>query len=182
MNFELQPTLECDLFIARPLTQEDFESLFMAASDPLVWDQHPNKNRYQRDEFSNFFKGAIESGGALVVIDKASNEIIGSSRFYDLNETDHSVFIGYTFFSRKYWGKEYNRKLKSLMLRHAFKFVEKVLLHVGAENYRSQKSITKVGAIKTSELEVQYFGEASRMNFEYEIAKASFLKDAADHC
>lgn len=182
MNFELQPTLECDLFMARPLMQEDFESLFLAASDPLVWDQHPNKNRYQREEFSNFFKGAMESGGALVVMANATNKIIGSSRFYDLNEINHSIFIGYTFFARKYWGKGYNRKLKDLMLCHAFKFVDKVLLHVGAENYRSQKSISKVGAIKTNELEVKYFGETSKMNFEYEIAKSSYLKDAADNC
>ena len=92
--FELQPILEDDLLIARPLKEEDFELLYKAASDPLVWDQHPNKNRYQRAEFLNFFKGAMQSGGAFVVVDKASNEIMGSSRFYDFDESDKSILIG----------------------------------------------------------------------------------------
>lgn len=176
MPFDLQPILENELLIARPLRDDDFESLFKAASDPLVWDQHPNKNRYQRSEFINFFNGAMQSGGAFAVIDTETQEIIGSSRFYDLNEEEHSIFIGYTFFSRKYWGKKCNRNLKDLMLNHAFQFVEKVNFHIGAENYRSQKSISKLGAIKKKELEVKYFGEDSKMNFEYEITRDAFLK------
>ncbi|MEO6818665.1 MAG: GNAT family N-acetyltransferase [Ginsengibacter sp.] len=169
--FELQPTLEDDLLIARPLKDKDVELLYKAASDPFVWDQHPNKNRYQRDEFLNFFKGAMQSGGAFAVIDKESNTIIGSSRFYDLNENDQSVFIGYTFFEKKYWGKNYNHSLKKLMIDHAFQFVDKIHFHIGATNYRSQKSIEKLGAKKIGEQLVEYFGEEPRQNFVYEIKK-----------
>ena len=170
--FELQPILEDDLLIARPLKEEDFELLYKAAADPLVWDQHPNKNRYQRAEFLNFFKGAMQSGGAFAVISKVTNEIIGSSRFYDLDESDRSIFIGYTFFEKKYWGKNYNHSLKKLMIAHAFQFVDKIHFHIGATNYRSQKSIEKLGANKIDEQLVEYFGEEPRMNFVYEIVKS----------
>ena len=169
--FELQPILEDDILLALPLKEEDFELLFMAAADPLVWDQHPNKNRYQRSEFLNFFKGAMQSGGAFAIVDKVSNEIIGSSRYYDLNASEKSIFIGYTFFAKKYWGKNYNHSLKKLMIIHAFKFVDTIYFHIGATNFRSQRSIEKLGAIKIDEQLVEYFGEEPRMNFVYEIQK-----------
>lgn len=178
MIYDWQPTLQNDLLILKPLKEEDFEMVFKAASDPLVWDQHPNKNRYQREEFLNFFKGAMESRGAFKIVDAASGKVIGSSRFYDLNEKKSSVLIGYTFFARKYWGQGYNHALKTLMLNYAFQFVEKVIFHVGATNFRSQKSIQKTGAKKVEELEVKYFGEGSKLNFVYEIERAAYLKDS----
>jgi len=42
----LQPVLENDLVKLAPLQESDFEALYRVASDPLVWEQHPNKNRY----------------------------------------------------------------------------------------------------------------------------------------
>jgi RimJ/RimL family protein N-acetyltransferase len=169
--FELQPILEDDLLIARPLKEDDFELLYKAASDPLVWDQHPNKNRYQRTEFLNFFNGAMKSGGAFAVIDKSTNQIIGSSRFYDLDEKGKFIFIGYTFFEKKYWGKNYNHSLKKLMIEHAFQFVDKIYFHIGATNERSKRSIVKMGATKIDEQLVEYFGEKPKLNFVYEIRK-----------
>ena len=170
----LQPFLESELLIARPLLESDFDILYQAASDPLVWDQHPNKNRYKKPEFQNFFKGAMESKGALIVLNKLTGKVIGSSRFYNWAEADRSLYIGYTFFSRENWGKDYNRYLKTLMLNHAFTFAEKVIFHIGAENFRSQRSIEKLGAEKTGKEEVEYYGEPSRLNFVYEIEKKNW--------
>lgn len=172
----LQPILENDLIIARPLRDEDFKSLYSAASDPLIWAQHPNKNRYKREVFKTFFEGAMKSGGAFIVYDKKSGEVIGSSRFYDFNGETKEILIGYTFFIRKYWGKEMNHALKRLMLNHAFQFAEKVIFHIGAGNIPSQKSIAKLGAVKIGEQEVQYFGEAPKLNFVYEIRKQNYFQ------
>ncbi|MEI9911982.1 MAG: GNAT family N-acetyltransferase [Bacteroidota bacterium] len=104
INF--QPLLHSSLVIADPLKESDFESLYNAASDPLIWEQHPNKNRYQRQEFQNYFEGAIESGGAFLVKDAQTNEIIGSSRYSDYHAETNTVSIGYTFFIRSHWGQE----------------------------------------------------------------------------
>ncbi len=171
----LQPILENDLLIAKPLREEDFESLYSAASDPLIWAQHPNRNRYKREVFKTFFEGAMNSGGAFIVYDKKSGEVIGSSRFYDFNAEKKEIFIGYTFFVRKCWGKGINHALKRLMLNHAFQFAEKVIFHIGAENIPSQKSIAKLGAVKIGEQEVQYFGETLKLNFVYEIRKQDYF-------
>lgn len=171
MNFSIQPTLEGENVKLIPLWEEDFERLYEVASDPKVWEQHPNKNRFERDVFKNFFKGAIESKGAFMILDKSSDEIAGSTRFYGYNEENNSIFIGYTFYGVKYWGKGLNSEAKKLMLNYIFQFVDKVIFHVGATNYRSQKAMEKLGGIKTNEIEVAYFGEPDRLNFQYEILK-----------
>jgi len=175
MHFDLQPTLENDLIQIVPLKETDFEALYAVASDPLIWEQHPNKDRYQRVVFQNFFKGAIESKGAFIVYEKATGDIVGSSRYYELDEENSSVAVGYTFIGRGFWGKGHNRALKTLMLDYAFQFIDKVILHIGVTNYRSQKATEKLGASKVGELEVAYYGEPVKLNFIYQVDKAKWI-------
>lgn len=168
--FDLQTNkLENELIKLIPLQEIDFEELYAVASDPLVWEQHPNKLRYQRDVFQNYFEGAILSKGAFIIRDVKTNEVIGSSRFYDYDEKENSVLIGYTFIGRKFWGNGYNKALKKIMLDYAFAHVNKVYFHIGAFNLRSQKAIEKIGAVKIDEFEVEYYGEDAKLNFVYEI-------------
>ena len=167
-----QPTdLMNDKVYLIPLQEEDFEELYAVASDPLIWEQHPNKNRYQRTVFLNFFKGAIESKGAFIIRNTQTKEAIGSSRFCNYNELANQIEIGYTFFARKCWGKLYNKAVKDLMIHYALQKVESVHFFVGAENYRSQKAMEKLGAQKIREVIMPYYGEPGRLNFEYEIKK-----------
>ena len=172
MKFDLQPThLQNERIHLIPLQETDFEKLFAVASNPLVWEQHPNPNRYKLEDFTNYFKGAIESKGAFLILDAITNETVGCSRYYDYNEVDNSVLIGYTFTGTKFWGNGYNKSLKKLMLDYAFQFVDKVYFHIGAFNVRSQKAIEKIGATKVDEFEVEYYGETSKLNFVYLITK-----------
>lgn len=170
--FDWQPyNLENELIKLMPLEETDFEALYEVASDPLVWEQHPNKLRYQREVFQNFFEGALISKGAFLIREAKTNEVVGSSRFYDYDEKGNSILIGYTFIGRKFWGNGYNKTLKELMLDYAFQQVDKVYFHIGAFNIRSQKAIEKIGAIKVDEFEVEYYGEDSKLNFVYLIRK-----------
>lgn len=171
MNFSIQKILENHEYQLIPLQQGDFESLYEVASDPKVWEQHPNKDRYKREVFENFFKGAMESKGAFKIIDKSSGNVLGSTRFYDFDESKKSIFIGYTFYGTNSWGKKVNPKIKKLMLDYIFQFVDKVYFHIGKENFRSQISLERLGGQKVAEEEVAYFGEPTRTNFVYEIKK-----------
>ena len=146
MDFDLQPTLKGDLIELRPLQPQDFDALFAAASDPQIWEQHPESDRYQRKVFQRFFDGALESKGAFAIIERKSGRIIGSSRYCNLDVTNREVEVGWTFLEREFWGGTYNRELKQLMLDHAFRFVDRVLFVVGDENFRSQKALEKIGA------------------------------------
>lgn len=171
MNFSLQPTLENENVKLIPLQESDFERLYAVASDPEVWAMHPNKERYKREVFQNFFTGALESKGAFLVIGKNSDEVLGSTRFYDFNEEDRRIFIGYTFFGTKSWGKNINAQVKKMLLDYIFQFVEKVIFHVGKDNIRSVKAMEKLGAENLGNEEVAYFGEAPKINTVFQITK-----------
>lgn len=173
---DLQPTLQNEFIKLVPLKKEDFETLYKIASDPLIWEQHPNKNRWKREVFKNFFEGAIESKGAFLIYDAKTNEAIGSSRFYDHDKENNCVTIGYTFYARSHWGGKYNPSAKHLMMEHAFKNVNSIIFHIGADNIRSQKAIERLGAIKIGEEEMAYYGEDVKLNFVYQIAKESWTK------
>jgi RimJ/RimL family protein N-acetyltransferase len=174
MDFQIQPVLQNEFVKLVPLKETDFETLYKVASDPLIWEQHPNKNRWQREVFQNFFKGAMESKGAFLIYDVKTNEPIGSSRFYDWDTEKSNVAIGYTFYARSHWGGKYNPSAKSLMMEHAFKYVDNVIFHIGANNIRSQKAIERLGAVKIAEEEINYFGEDCNLNFVYRIRKENF--------
>ena len=146
MSFDLQPTLKGRLVSLRPMRSDDFDAVYEAAADPLIWEQHPEPLRYRRDVFQKFLDGAMESGRACVVIDLESSKIVGSTRFYNYSSERQEVAIGYTFLAREYWGRGYNHEMKALMIEHAFQFVERVFFEVGADTRRSQKALRNIGA------------------------------------
>ncbi len=141
----LQPTLENNLVLLRPIRIEDFENLYKVAQDPLIWELHQNSDRYQLSVFKQFFKDAIDSIGAFVIIDKTTEKIIGSSRYKLTENSDDAVEIGWTFLSRDFWGGTYNKSFKNLMINHAFKHFDYILFHVDQNNFRSQKAVKKLG-------------------------------------
>lgn len=167
MPFDLQPVLAGELIRLRPLRAEDFPELYAVASDPLIWEQHPNSDRYKVEVFQAFFRDAMESGGALIAIDLKSGAIIGSSRFHGYNQEKSEIEIGWSFLARSHWGGKYNGEMKQLMLRHAFQFVDSVIFIIGVLNLRSQKAIEKIGGVRVgSKTDVN-----GRENFIYQIAK-----------
>ncbi|MGJ1269515.1 GNAT family N-acetyltransferase [Sphingobacterium spiritivorum] len=175
MNFELQPTLENQHILLQPLREEDFQILYAVASDPSIWRQHPNKDRWRKEVFQIFFDGAIGSGGAYVIKDKLTGMTIGSTRFYDYQAEDNSILIGYTFYATSYWGKGINSMVKKMMLNYIFQFVSKVKFHIGSQNIRSQISIARLGAVKIGHQDVAYYGEDSKPNYIYQIEREAWL-------
>jgi N-acetyltransferase len=147
MPFDLQPNLKGELIALRALRPGDFADLYAVASDPLIWQQHPSRDRYKIDVFTEFFRAALESGGALIAIDSKDGKVIGSSRFHGYNAAASEIEIGWTFLARSHWGGVYNREMKRLMLRHAFRFVSRVIFVVGTHNLRSQRAVEHVGAV-----------------------------------
>ena len=144
--FDMQPQLRGPTLWLRPLQASDQDALWEVARDPLVWDQHPDKTRSQREGFLRFFQNSLESGGALGVIHAASGRIIGSSRFYDWDPVRREAAIGYTFLSRQFWGGPTNREMKELMLAHVMRWADRVWFHVAATNQRSRRAMEKLGA------------------------------------
>jgi RimJ/RimL family protein N-acetyltransferase len=158
--------LEDELVRLELLTENDFERLFKVAADPLIWEQHPSKDRYKKEVFQSYFDSAVSSGSAFLIFEKATGQLIGSSRYYDHNPDLSRIAIGYTFLAKEFWGGKYNAAIKKLMLDYAFQFVNSVIFHIGPTNIRSQQAILKLGAKKIGEEE--YNGV---LHFVYEIRK-----------
>jgi N-acetyltransferase len=173
MSFDFQPTLKGELLELRPLRAEDFHDLYAAASDPLIWEQHPVRDRYKEEVFRGFFREALESGGALIAIDSKDGRVIGSSRFHGHDEETSEIEIGWTFLARSHWGGAYNREMKRLMLRHAFKFVKSVIFLIGPQNARSQRAIEKIGGIRVGSRP----DGGGRESFVYQITASTFAQE-----
>ena len=167
MSFELQPTLTSEILEVRPLRADDFEELYAVASDPLLWEQHPNSDRYKPDVFRKFFDEALASGGALVVLDRKQGRVIGSSRFHCYDLVRSEIEIGWTFLARSHWGGIYNGELKRMMLAHAFKYVDNVMFYIGSTNIRSQRALEKIGGVRAG----TKIDPSGRENFIYRITR-----------
>ena len=166
----LQPHLEDDLIIIRPLHEEDFEALYAVASDPLIWEQHTARNRYEREEFTNLFEESLQSQGALVVLNKESRNIIGSSRYVISPNDSTAVEIGWSFLARQYWGGKYNGAKKKLMIDHAFRSgMKMVLFHIAKSNIRSQRAVEKIGGHRMEGPEYKFLFKNPVSNFTYGI-------------
>jgi N-acetyltransferase len=171
MLFDLQPELGGRLIQLRPLRKEDYEVLYAAAADPLIWEQHPVRDRYKQEVFKQFFQESVECGGTLSAIDKKNGQVIGSSRFYGYDTKESEIEIGWTFLARSHWGGVYNAEMKQLILGHAFQYVKKVIFLIGPQNVRSQRSVEKLGAVRTTRSDTR-----GGNNLVYKLPAAEFTK------
>lgn len=174
MAFELQPQLRGELLSLRPLAADDYAALYAVASDPLIWEQHPQPDRYQDSVFRGFFRDALASGGALIATDNKSGAVIGTSRFNAYDEAAREIEIGWTFLGRGYWGGNYNSEMKLLMLSHAAQFVDKVLFVIGSHNRRSQRAVEKLGGKRSGQRQ----HANGREDFVYTLRLADYFSEA----
>lgn len=172
-----QPLLEGEHIRLRPLEAEDWDALFAVASDPLIWEQHPAHDRWQEPVFRAFFEDALANKGALVVIDRATGAVIGSSRFQGLEEADGgSVEIGWTFLARSHWGGRFNHEMKRLMLAHALASVGECRFLVGETNTRSRRALERIGARLTDRREERIMADGKMIpHLTYAITREDFL-------
>ena len=177
MHFNLQPTLENELVLLRPLEEKDYEPLYLVAKDPLIWEQHPCRDRYQREVYHSFFKDSLDSKGALLVVHKRNGEVIGSSRYKRISGVSSVIEIGWSFLARKYWGGKYNRSVKALMMEHAFEYVEDIIFYVGNKNVRSQRAVEKIGGVRITQHTYPQVLAKNRDDYTYQINKGTWKQN-----
>jgi N-acetyltransferase len=170
---DFQPPLTGPTVIVRPVMASDWAELFAAGSDPEIWKVHPIPDRYTEAAFRQFFDSAVASKMGFVFVDRATNRLIGSSRYYGYDAKQSEVEIGWTFIARSHWGGKTNREVKRLMLDHAFTFVDTVIFWVGEENWRSQGAMTKIGGVKRAGLFTRELSGATPY-FIFDIAKSRY--------
>lgn len=170
-----QPILEGERLLLRPLAADDWDALFAVASDKRIWEQHPMHDRWQEPVFLEFFDDALAKGGALAVIEKTTDTMIGSSRYQAFAaENGGSVEIGWTFIAPAFWGTGTNHELKRLMLTHALQSVERVNFRVGETNTRSRMAMERIGGELTDETTIVQLPDGPATHVVYAITRESF--------
>jgi N-acetyltransferase len=171
---DFQPTLTGPTVIVRPVVVADWSALFEAGSDPEIWKVHPVPDRYTEPAFRQYFDGAIASKMGFVFVDRSTERLIGSSRYYGHDAGRSEIEIGWTFIVRSHWGGATNREVKRLMLDHAFGFVDTVTFWVGENNWRSQGAMKKIGGIPRDGLFTRESSGATPY-FIFEIGKSRYF-------
>jgi RimJ/RimL family protein N-acetyltransferase len=176
-----QPVLIGERLVLRPLEEADRAALYAVAADPLVWQQHPIGDRWQREVFDAFFDESLAAGGGLIASLRDGGAVAGSSQFRPTAFDTEAVEIGWTFLARAHWGTGLNHEMKRLMLEHALESVPRVLFRIGEHNTRSRKAIEAVGGALTNLVEDgHYRGQAVR-HVVYMIDRAGFAAGPLAH-
>lgn len=171
-----QPVLEDERVRLRPLADSDWDALFAVAADPLIWEVHPAHDRWREPVFRRFFADALASGGALVVEDRATGAVIGSSRFDSTRAGPGEVEIGWTFLARAWWGGAANRSMKRLMVGHALASLDRAIFVVGEDNGRSRRALEKIGASLTDRRMMLEMAGKVRAHAVYAIDRVAFAE------
>lgn len=178
MRFDFRPHLIGTLVELRPLAPADWDALYAVASDPEIWALHPARDRWQEPVFREFFGDALRfgaegSGGAFAVIDRATGEVVGSTRYFVRPEAPDEVEIGWTFLARRCWGGAYNGEMKRLMIDHALRSFPRVVFVVGEDNARSQRALEKIGAVRCGFVERADRSGKMVRRVEFEVRRPS---------
>ena len=162
---DIQPVLIGQNYLIFPLTEHDREELYIAANDPFLWEQHPEKNRWKRSVFDFYFDALVAAPGSVVFVCEKDIRVVGCSRIYQAPNALDEWSIGSTFIERALWGGGANLELKTLMLNHLFKTEERVWFHIDRDNIRSQKATAKLGAVASGECYADIIGTGQQAHY-----------------
>ena len=135
-----------------PLSAAHHEALLAAADDGELWNSTvtlvPN-----RDTMTAYIEAALTAqarGSELpfVIIGKSSGKVVGTTRFYEIDQNDRRLAIGYTWLSVSAQRTAVNTEAKLLLLTHAFELLKfnRVEFITDVLNQQSRRAILRLGA------------------------------------
>ncbi len=145
-------TLEGKVVRLEPLTREHADALLAAASFPEIWQWTGSAPIASMDDMRAYMELALSEQAAgravpFVTIERASGEIIGSTRFGNISAPDRRAEIGWTWLRPDRQRSGANREAKCLMLRQAFDEwgMLRVEIKTDARNAKSRAAIERLG-------------------------------------
>lgn len=147
-------TLSNEVVCLRSMEILDADGIFAAAQDERIW-RHMTQAIDSKESTVQYIQQAItvKKQGTeypFVIIDQLSKEIIGSTRFLDIDLVHKRLEIGSTWINPSYWRSSVNTNCKFLLLQYGFEvlMLQRIQLKTDHENYRSQQAIERIGAVK----------------------------------
>lgn len=147
------PTLEGAHVSLAPLEAVHADALRAAAADGELWTlRYTSVPSLEPGEAEAYVADALAQRDAGVsrpfVVRDAAGDIVGSTRFYDIDRSIPRVSIGYTWYAGRTQRTGLNTEAKLLLVGHAFDVwhCEAVVFETSHENIRSQMAILRLGA------------------------------------
>jgi len=146
--------LENEMVKLKPLELNDLPGILEAASYPEIW-SHMSITIERMEDVNNFVENALitrhgKTEFPFVIVDKKTGDIIGSTRFMDIDDKHQRLEIGTTWLTPAYWRTPMNTNCKYLLLQYCFEILQlqRVQIKTDHENIRSQKAIERIGVTK----------------------------------
>ena len=148
MMLDRELILESERILLRPLQLEDFTTLLELTQDASLW-------TYFTHDLSTVagletWAAGHFSGDRLqfVVIDKQSEQVLGSTGFGNYFPWDQRIEIGWTWLGKAFQGTGINTQMKSLMLQYAFEELEMLRVEFKTDvlNLPARKALLRLGA------------------------------------
>lgn len=150
-NFSENYTLEDDAVLLRPIQQDDFQHLKnFVIYEPDIW-KFSTIAVANEDNLKHYIQDTIalrnnEKEYPFIVFDKKTQTYAGSTRFYDIQLTNKTLQLGYTWYGKKFQGTGLNKHCKYLLLQFAFEQMGMERVEFRADN-RNEKSIAAMKSI-----------------------------------
>ena len=144
--------LEDEVVLLRPLQISDFENLLeISINEPETW--HYSLIRANgKENLEKYIEIALQARDKgvefpFIVFDKKSGRYAGSTRFYDINLSNKTLQLGYTWYGKAFRGTGLNKHCKFLLLQFAFESleVERVEFRADNSNTRSIAAMKSIG-------------------------------------
>ena len=147
-------TLETQLIKLIPLTMHHLTEFSQAANHQEIWQYMPVSNQCVNTETTKLWiqqaNAAMAAGNevAFVIIDKATNKLVGSTRLLRFNQAQSTLEIGHTFITPSFQRTYVNSHAKYLLLRHVFESlgINRVEICTHQNNIKSRHAIIRIGA------------------------------------
>ncbi|EYB69567.1 acetyltransferase [Deinococcus phoenicis] len=139
-------TLQDGDLTLRPLTEADIPALCALAgtcADELrLMGSPPHQAAY--------YWAALDAPDQLPFVVEVGGELAGSTRYGDIRTAHSGLEIGWTWLHPRWHGSGVNRRMKRLLLQHAFGDLgmARVQIKTDSLNVRSQRAIEKLGAVR----------------------------------
>ena len=145
-------TLETDKVKLTPLTQDHLTGLLEAGSHPDIWRWVFNNYCKDSATLTTWFEqtAQFDSKNQLVmaIICKQTNNVVGTTRLFRLDEHNMSAEIGHTFIAKSAQKTHINTHSKYLLLNYAFEQLKlvRVTFCTHENNLISRNAIARLGA------------------------------------
>ena len=165
----LQPvTLRGNSVRLEPLTIEHVAALTRVGLDPELWRWQPKVIATAAD-MREYVQAALDQqscgeGLPFVIIDPASEQVVGSTRYFDIVLRHRRLEIGATWIARSHQRTALNTEAKLLLLTHAFETLGagKVVLKTEMLNEQSRRAILRLGAIEEGRFRQHLLADSGR--------------------